>query len=77
MGQKFRDGFKWMPFSGIRRWLMTIDNKEIKIDEKVDVKVDTSEREMSCCVVDSCGCVVDSCGCSVDPCGCYVETCCC
>jgi len=58
--------------------LMTIENRDINRDEKVDVKVEISESDLSCCsVVDSCGCNVDLCGCSINPCGCYVETCCC
>ncbi|MFO7665666.1 MAG: hypothetical protein R6V76_03520 [Desulfobacterales bacterium] len=50
---------------------MTIENNDIKIDERSEVEEENSARDMSCC------CVVDSCGCSVNPCGCYVETCCC
>ena len=58
--------------------IMTIDNKDINRDEKVDVKVESSDRDVSCCcITDPCGCVVDPCGCNIDPCGCYVETCCC
>jgi len=51
--------------------IMTIENNDIKRDERSEVDVESSERDMSCC------CVVDSCGYCVDPCGCYVETCCC
>jgi len=58
--------------------IMTIDNKEINRDEKVDVKLESSDRDLSCCcITDPCGCVVDPCGCNIDPCGCSVETCCC
>jgi hypothetical protein len=59
--------------------IMRIEDKEIKRDEKVEVKTEDSDRDVSCCcVTDPCGCVVvDPCGCNIDPCGCCVETCCC
>ncbi|MEW6673135.1 MAG: hypothetical protein AB1427_15630 [Thermodesulfobacteriota bacterium] len=50
---------------------MSIEDKDIKKDDRNEGKEENSETDLHCCYV------ADPCGCYVDPCGCYVDPCCC